>query len=205
MPKTPFEKLQLERRQLRHSFTKTYNEASSLFKRDRLLNEEITFLKTAAAALQEQLKECQNLDKEIRIAALDEIEDEDESDAFFDEVTEVKNNNRDDNPPYPSLHINDKSSYVNRTAKLKPPQRTNAPSEAVNQQIILKTAKAVAIANDKKSNANIFFDEGSQCSYVSAEFANQLGLNPESYELLSVSGFGGTITKRNYFRGNMLT
>eukprot|EP00794_Sanderia_malayensis_P001767 gene1767-biopygen1613 len=577
MPKTPFEKLQLERRQLRRSFTKTFNEASSLFKRDRLLNEEITFLKTAAAALQEQLKECQNLDKEIRIVALDEIEDEDESDAFFDEVTEVTNNNRgkisklafcisefekknastlvsqsptsqstltlrsklpdlqlptfdgkitdwhgfwerfqtqvgslsdlpasskftyligqlrgealktvqgiipsgdnyaileetlkenfghprrivrahvnnilkmtkptqsaislrqfynavmgdirslealkinvsacapfiipiledklpgkvrsaigdsgqgvnfllkqftdsfrdyiareeqtqsgfpqatlpppsryesyehnvsststlsttintrcqlckgphatshctipaseksatviqqslclnclntghrvsncnargrcakckgkhhtsihgirihstnttfqrnaqtqnqppsranthaaiitnesstassapenvstanstsqpittncapllnidindclDDDPPYPSLHINDKSSYVNRTAKLKPPQSTNAPSEAANQQIILKTAKAVAIANDKKSNANIFFDEGSQRSYVRAEFANQLGLNPESYELLSVSGFGGTITKRNY-------
>eukprot|EP00794_Sanderia_malayensis_P006385 gene6385-biopygen5284 len=248
MPKTPFEKLQLERKQLRRSFTKTYNEASSLFKKDRLLNEEITFLKTAAAALQEQLKECQNLDKEIRIVALDEIEDEDESDAFFDEVTETQNqppsrtnthtaiitnesstassapenvstanstsqpittncapllnidiNDRlDDNPPYPSLHINDKSSYVNRTAKLKPPQSTNAPSEAVNQQIILKTAKAVAIANDKKSNANIFFDEGSQRSYVRAEFANQLGLNPESYELLSVSGFGGTITKRNY-------
>eukprot|EP00794_Sanderia_malayensis_P000737 gene737-biopygen21 len=94
MPKTPLEKLQLERRQLRRSFTKTYNEASSLFKKDRLLNEEITFLKTAAAALQEQLKECQNLDKEIRIVALDEIEDEDESDAFFDEVTEVTNNSR---------------------------------------------------------------------------------------------------------------
>eukprot|EP00794_Sanderia_malayensis_P010547 gene10547-biopygen7701 len=83
----------LEQSQLRRSFTKTYNEASSLFKKDRLLNEDITFLKTAAAALQEQLKECQNVDKEIRIIALDEIKDADELDAFFDEVTEGKKYN----------------------------------------------------------------------------------------------------------------
>ena len=64
--------------------------------------------------------------------------------------------------------------------------------------ILLKTANAIAVVNDKKLHANTFFDEGSQRSYVRTEFANQLGLTPESYELLLVAGFGGFVTKQNY-------
>ena len=64
--------------------------------------------------------------------------------------------------------------------------------------ILLKTAKAVVVGNDNTLIANIFFDEGSQRSYIRAGFAEQLGLKPESYERLSVSGFGGVVTKHNY-------
>ena len=69
---------------------------------------------------------------------------------------------------------------------------------ANHNTILLKTAKALAVVKDTKLSANIFFDEGSQRSYIRTEFANQLGLTPDSYELLSVSGFGGSVTKHNY-------
>ncbi len=63
--------------------------------------------------------------------------------------------------------------------------------------ILFKTTKAVAVVNDKKLNAKVFFNKGSQCSYVPTEFANQLSLTPKSDELLSVSGYGGTFRKQN--------
>ena len=62
--------------------------------------------------------------------------------------------------------------------------------------ILLKTAKATVVVNDKTVIANVFFDEGSQRSYIRAGFAKQLGLKPESYELLSVSSFGRHVTKQ---------
>ena len=74
-------------------------------------------------------------------------------------------------------------------------QNSRKPKDDV---ILLKTAKAVVVVNDKTLMANIFFDEGSQRSYIRAGFAEQLGLKPESYERLSVSGFGGVVTKQNY-------
>jgi len=46
--------------------------------------------------------------------------------------------------------------------------------------------------------ANIFFDEGSQRSYIHAGYAEQLGLQPESYKRLPVSGFGGVVAKQSY-------
>ena len=94
MPRTPLEKLKLERRQLRRAFTKAYNDASEYFTQPILSNEDITLLKTAAAALNDQFRECHDLGKDIRSVALDEIKDEDELDAFFDEVNEVTNANR---------------------------------------------------------------------------------------------------------------
>ena len=74
---------------------------------------------------------------------------------------------------------------------------SNSP-RATNHTILLKTAKVAAVANNTKTHANIFFDEGSQRGYVRKSFANQLGLAPESYEPLSVSGFGGTVMTQNY-------
>ena len=63
--------------------------------------------------------------------------------------------------------------------------------------IFLKTAKAVVVVNDKTLVANILFDEGSQCSYIRAGFAEQLGLKSQSYKRLSVSGFEGVVIKHN--------
>ena len=64
--------------------------------------------------------------------------------------------------------------------------------------ILLKTAKAVAISADKKRMARIFFDEGSQRSYVRTAFATQLELAPKKYEFLSVYGFGGKVSEHSY-------
>ena len=48
--------------------------------------------------------------------------------------------------------------------------------------ILLKTAKAVAISANKKLMVRIFFDEGSQRSYVRMAFASQLEVAPKKYE-----------------------
>ena len=94
MPKTSLEKLQAERRQLHRSFVRTYNDTSRLLTEHAISDEDLSPLKSAAAALNQQFQECQILDKEIRSIALDEIQDEEEQDAFFDEATEVTNLNR---------------------------------------------------------------------------------------------------------------
>ena len=93
--KSPTEKLKLERRQLRRTFTKIYNETSS-FIADKTVfsNEEIARLKSAFSALHTQFKDCNELEKQLRDIVLDEIENEDELDAFFDEVDEVASVNR---------------------------------------------------------------------------------------------------------------
>ena len=93
MPRTPLEKLKSERRQLCREFTKTYNNASEYFTQPILSNEDISLLKTTAAALNDQFQECHDLGKDIGSVALDEIKDEDKLDAFFDEVNKVTNAN----------------------------------------------------------------------------------------------------------------
>ena len=64
--------------------------------------------------------------------------------------------------------------------------------------ILLKTAKAVAISDERKLTARIFFDEGSQRSYTRAAFASALNFSPTSYETLSVCSFGGKVTEKIY-------
>ena len=72
----------------------------------------------------------------------------------------------EDCDPYPSLPINDKPSYevlnVNRINNCidsvdnsPPPENAQDSATAVNHVILLKTAKAVAVVNDKKLHANI--------------------------------------------------
>ena len=71
-----------------------------------------------------------------------------------------------------------------------------SPNES-NHVILLTTAKASVVVNDKTILAHVFFDEGSQCSYyIRAGFAKQLGLKPESYELLSVSSSGDMLRNK---------
>ena len=68
----------------------------------------------------------------------------------------------------------------------------------VTSTILLKTAKTVASSANKKFMARIFFDEGSQCSYVRTAFANKLNLAPTTHEFLTVHGFGGKVTEHSY-------
>ena len=103
------------------------------------------------------------------------------------------------------VHVssNDETTYkftTNAKANISPEiasEQTTVASNAANV-ILLKIAKGVAVSSDKKLAARIFFDEGSQRSYVRSGFAAQLGLNSISCELLSVSGFGGTVAQHNY-------
>ena len=74
---------------------------------------------------------------------------------------------------------------------------TSVESNAIGA-IFLKTAKAVAISAEKTLTARLFFDEGSQRSYIRADFASALDLTPTSFETLSVCGFGGTVTEKRY-------
>ena len=62
--------------------------------------------------------------------------------------------------------------------------------------ILLKTAKAVVVVNDKTLMANIFFDEGSQRSYIRAGFAEQLGLKPESYNVFPFLVLEGSLPNK---------
>ena len=65
-------------------------------------------------------------------------------------------------------------------------------------KILLKTAKTVTTSANKKLMARIFFDEGSQRSYVRTACASQLDLAPKKYECLSVYGFGGKVSEHSY-------
>eukprot|EP00795_Rhopilema_esculentum_P000542 gene542-biopygen7104 len=107
--------------------------------------------------------------------------------------------------PNSVVNVVDVSSNDETTYKFTTDAKANISPEIASEQttvasnvILLKTAKGVAVSSDKKLAARIFFDEGSQRSYVRSGFASQLGLNPISCELLSVSGFGGTVTQHNY-------
>ena len=94
MPKSPFEKLKLERRQARRTFTKTFNDAAVFFKETALSDEVLSTLKSIASALNAEFKNCLELDKELRSIVLEEIDDQNQQDAFFDEVNDVTLVNR---------------------------------------------------------------------------------------------------------------
>ena len=85
--------------------------------------------------------------------------------------------------------------FENTTTSLN---ENHAVTSNVTTTILLKTAKAVASSANEKLMARIFFDEGSQCSYVRTEFANELDLTPNTHEFLSVHGFGGKVTEHCY-------
>jgi len=67
-----------------------------------------------------------------------------------------------------------------------------------HETIFLKTAKAVALSTEKKLTARIFFDEGSQRSYIRTAFASALNVVPTSYETLSVCCFGASMTGKSF-------
>ena len=101
-------------------------------------------------------------------------------------------------PSYDTFNISRSNIFVDSDIANSFSTERKTSLNASNHVILLKTAKATEVVNDKTVIANVFFDEGSQRSYIRAGFAKQLGLKPESYELLSVSSFGGHVTNQNY-------
>ena len=65
-----------------------------LFTKTILLDEEFSILKSTAVALHDDFQGCQALWKDAHPIVTDEVQTEEESDAFFDEITEVANSER---------------------------------------------------------------------------------------------------------------
>ena len=57
--------------------------------------------------------------------------------------------------------------------------------------ILLKTAIATVSSQTISSDAAILFDEGSQRSFITEEFAQMLKLTPKSTETIQLAAFGG--------------
>ena len=91
--KTTLEKLKQERRQLRRTSTKIFNEASVHLTTTFLAVDDIALLNSSFDAFDSKFSECSGLEKELRDIA-SEIEDEVELDEFFDEVDSVTIVNR---------------------------------------------------------------------------------------------------------------
>ena len=83
------EKSKQGRRQLRRTLTKTYNAVTRLLAQPPCTAKEISQLRLTNEELNTQFKDCRDFDKHIRKLAIDEIMDEAELDAFFNEVDEV--------------------------------------------------------------------------------------------------------------------
>ena len=88
------ERLKQDRRQVRRTFTETYNEVTGILVKPSYTAEEISQLRFTNEELNAKFKDCRDLDKDIRKMAMDEIKDEAELDASFDEVDEVTSANR---------------------------------------------------------------------------------------------------------------
>ncbi len=59
-----------------------------------------------------------------------------------------------------------------------------------NRVCLLKTAIATVTTTDSETEANILFDEGSQCSFLTQDLANLLSLQSYKREDISLSSFG---------------
>ncbi|XP_065886666.1 uncharacterized protein [Dysidea avara] len=65
-------------------------------------------------------------------------------------------------------------------------------SHSNNHTCLLKTAVAPVIAGSIKTQANILFDEGAQRSFISAELATELCIQPTSTQGMALASFGTT-------------
>ena len=86
--------MKLERRQVCRPLTKTCTEAALFFKETTLSNVAFSTLKSIASALIAKFNDCQELDKQLRGIVLEEVNDEDQLDTFFNEVNDVTATNR---------------------------------------------------------------------------------------------------------------
>ena len=70
------EKLNQERSQLRHTFTKIFNEASPLLMQSPLTDDEIVHLKSSSELVNDTFEESRALEWGLKSIILDEIDDE---------------------------------------------------------------------------------------------------------------------------------
>ena len=67
---------------------------------------------------------------------------------------------------------------------------TITPPVSHDNACLLKTAVASVINKNAETEANIFFDVGSQRSFLSQQFANKLAIQPLQKETIHLSSFG---------------
>ena len=79
------EKMKLELCQTSTSFTTIYNNTFSLFDKYVFSYEDITRLTSSIATLESQLKECNDLEKQLRDLVIKEMDNENEINSLFDE------------------------------------------------------------------------------------------------------------------------
>ena len=76
-----------------------------------------------------------------------------------------------------------------------PTAASTTPLSAISTSVcLLKTAIANVSAGQTTVERHILFDEGTQCSFITQELANQLQLKPINHEQISVSSFGKQIS-----------
>ena len=85
----------------------------------------------------------------------------------------------DNNPP---------SSSKNVTGLLTPASACTTLQTVTT--CLLKTAITPIIAGDHKTQVNILFDEGAQCSFISIDMVKELGISPTSTTDISLASFG---------------
>ena len=95
-------------------------------------------------------------------------------------------------------HVAHAKNFIDSVATISSSNGQQNSLKPKDDVILPKTTKPVVVLNNKILISNIFFNEGSQRSYIHARFAEQLGLQPDLYKCLSISGFGGVVTKHNY-------
>ena len=61
-----------------------------------------------------------------------------------------------------------------------------------HQSCLLKTAVPTVTSGRIEARANILFDEGSQCTFITKELADILSLQPQHQEDICLSAFGST-------------
>lgn len=66
------------------------------------------------------------------------------------------------------------------------------------QTLLLKTAVATVNTGHIYCEANILFDEGVQCSFISHTLDNQLGIPPSESNSISLSAFGAQLPASRY-------
>ena len=83
--KASFDTCVQERKQLRHSFTTIFNEASFHFTKTTLTDDEIALVKGSLDLLRTTFEEMRTLERELKAMALEEMRDGAEQNDFLDE------------------------------------------------------------------------------------------------------------------------
>ncbi|XP_053388749.1 uncharacterized protein LOC123533693 [Mercenaria mercenaria] len=67
-------------------------------------------------------------------------------------------------------------------------------------EVLLKTAVAEVYAENQYAQANILFDEGAQCSFISEKLADQLNIKPCDNTVVNLAAFGDSSQKVRHLK-----